>query len=173
MASSGNPDPPGADEVATALRQLLGVSLDDEIFAHLGTRFTFYNVATKVNGPSHVLESVAQGLFRAPKMALVAEAKNRDGLVKPLEKLVDRANEGLRAMPVLMDGLSLGAIERLKSGETGYVMSFAGGDIPISSGLRADLAAGQAGARAGLDAGCCAACACAGGNGRTRWPAAR
>ncbi len=95
MATSGGPEPPGADDVATALRQILGVSLEGEVLASLGTRFTFYNVATKVNGPSHVLESVALGLFRAPKMALVVEVKDRDGLVKPLEKLIDRANQGL------------------------------------------------------------------------------
>ncbi len=36
----------------------------------------------------------------------------------------------------------MGAIERLKSGESGYVMSFAGSDIPMASGLRPTLLLG-------------------------------
>ena len=40
------------------------------------------------------------------------------------------------------NGLSLGSIERLKNGETGYVMSFAGSEIPIANGLRPTLLLG-------------------------------
>ncbi len=94
---SGGPGAPGSDQISATLRQFFGVSLHDDVFAHLGTRFTFYNVATRVNGPSHILESFAQGLFRAPKMALVAEVKNREALEKSLATLVNRANEGLRS----------------------------------------------------------------------------
>ena len=39
------------------------------------------------------------GLVPRPKMALVAEVKNRDLLAKSLEKMIDRANAALRDMP--------------------------------------------------------------------------
>ena len=87
-------DPGRIDE---ALKAFFGVSPHDEFFAYLGHRFTIYNVATRINAPSHVLESLALGLFRAPKMALVAEVKHRDLLAKSLEKMIEQANEALRA----------------------------------------------------------------------------
>ena len=71
---------------------LIGVSLHEEIFAHLGSRFTLYDVAGRIKSPSHILESFAQGLFRAPKMARVAEVKNRDALEKSLATMVDHVN---------------------------------------------------------------------------------
>ncbi len=172
VTSSGHPEPPAADDVATALRRLLGVSLEDEVLAHLGTRFTFYNVATKVNGPSHVLESVALGLFRAPKMVLVAEVKNRDALVKPLEKLVDRANDGLRDAG--FDGRALHgrdpATEERRDRLRDVVRR---GRYSNLERIASHIAPGQAHAGAGLESGRRAAGDCAGGNGRARRPAAR
>ena len=53
------------------------------------------------------------------------------------------ANEALRAIPSQPNGLNLGAIERLKNGETGYIMSFAGSEIPIPSELRPTLLLGE------------------------------
>ena len=49
----------------------------------------------------------------------------------------------LRDVPQRPPGLTVGAIERLKNGETGYVMSFVGSEIPISSGLRPTLLLGR------------------------------
>ncbi len=138
-----SPDVAGPDQIAASLREVFGVSLHDDLFAHLGTRFTFFNLATTVNAPSHILESFAQGFLRAPKMALVAEVKHRDPLVKTLEKLIDHANKALRSTADQPNGLSLGSIERLKNGETGYVMSFAGSEIPIANGLRPTLLLGR------------------------------
>ncbi len=51
----------------SCFEELTQPTLHDEIFAHLGTRFTFYDVATRINSPSHILESFAQGVFRVPR----------------------------------------------------------------------------------------------------------
>ena len=139
----GEDDMGGENQVDELFRELIGVSLHDEIFAHLGTRFTFYDVATRINSPSHILESFAQGMFRAPKMAVIAEVKNRDALEKSLATMVDHVNAKLRDVPQRSPGVTVGAIERLKNGETGYVMSFVGSEIPISSALRPTLLLGQ------------------------------
>jgi Protein of unknown function (DUF1559) len=133
-------DPGRIDE---ALKAFFGVSPHDEFFAYLGTRFTFYNVATRINAPSHILETAALGLFRAPKMALVAEVKHRDLLAKSLEKMIDQANLALRAIPKQPNGPTIGEIERMKNGEPGYIMSFAGSEVPIASELRPTLLLGQ------------------------------
>jgi prepilin-type processing-associated H-X9-DG protein len=142
-AISGTPPSDDPGRIDELIRAAFGVSLHDEFFAYLGTRFTIYNVASRINAPSHALESLALGLFRAPKMALVAEVKHRDLLAKSLEKMVDHANENLRGFSKLPNGLALGEIKRLKNGESGYIMSFAGSEVPISSELRPTLLLGQ------------------------------
>ena len=140
---SGQDDPGGGDQLDELFRASIGVSLHEEIFAHLGSRFTLYDVAGRVKSPSHILESFAQGLFRAPKMAVIAAVKNRDALEKSLEKMVAHLNATLRELPQAPPGLTIGSIARLKNGETGYVMSFVGSEIPISSGLRPTLLLGR------------------------------
>jgi prepilin-type processing-associated H-X9-DG protein len=138
--------PPSSDDpsrIDEALKAFFGVSPHDEFFAYLGSRFTLYNVATRINAPSHAVESLALGLFRAPKMALVAEVKHRDLLAKSLEKMIERANLALRAMPKQPNGVTLGEIQPMKHGETGYIMSFTGSEFPIASGLRPTLLLGQ------------------------------
>jgi hypothetical protein len=141
LARAPSSDEPG--QIDDALKAIFGVSLHDEFFGYLGNRFTLYNVATRINAPSHALESLALGLFRAPKMAIVAEVKHRDLLVKSLEKMIERANEALRAMPKQQFGFELGEIQRLKNGETGFMMSFTGSEVPIASGLRPTVLVGQ------------------------------
>ncbi len=141
-------DPPGAnipapEQVGEVLRVFLGVSLNDEIFAHLGSRFTIYNVATRINAPSHILESTAQGLFRVPMMAIVAEVKNHDLLAKSIEKLVDHANQTTRGMPMQSMGLNPGEIVRLKNVEDGYCWSTLRTTIPIAGALRPTLLLGR------------------------------
>ena len=76
-------------------------------------------------------------------MAIVAEVKNRDMLARSLEKMIEHANKLLAHLPETAERVQLGAIERLKNGETGYVMSFVGSEIPIASGLRPTLLLGQ------------------------------
>jgi len=139
----GQDDLGGENQLDELIRASMGVSLHDEIFAHLGTRFTFYDVAGQIKSPSHILESFAQGLFRAPKMAVVAEVKNRSAIEASLEKMVSHLNATLRDVSQRPPGLTIGAIERLKNGESGYVMSFVGSEIPISSGLRPTLLLGR------------------------------
>ena len=128
---------------AALLRETIGVSLYDDVFAHLGTEFVFYDVATRINAPSHVLDSLALGFLRAPKMALVGQVKNRDALSRALEKLVDVANQNLLSISAAAGGNTLASIERLKNGEVGYVLSFAGSPAPISPGLRPTLLLGK------------------------------
>jgi prepilin-type processing-associated H-X9-DG protein len=138
-----SPDRSGPDRVAAALKEFLGISLHDDLFAHLGTRFTFYNVATRVNAPAHIIESLAQGLFRAPRMALVAEVKNRDPLARSIEKVFDRAQKVLRPVPGRSNERALFSIDRLKNGETGVVMTFVGSEIPVANTLRPTLLLGR------------------------------
>ena len=76
-------------------------------------------------------------------MALVAEVKNRPALKQSLEKLVNRANQALRDAPPQIGGITIGSIAPLKNGETGYVLSFAGSEIPVASGLRPTLLLGD------------------------------
>jgi Protein of unknown function (DUF1559) len=141
LARAPSSDDPG--RIDDALKAIFGISPHDEFFACLGTRFTLYNVASRINAPSHVLESLALGLFRAPKMAIVADVKHRDLLAKSLEKMFDHANEALRANSKQPNALTLGEIERLKNGDTGFMMSFTGSEVPIASGLRPTLLLGQ------------------------------
>ncbi len=139
---SGNAGVPGPDQLSSALRASFGISLHDDLFAHLGSRFTIYNVATRINAPSHILESAVVGLFRTPKMAVVAEVTNHDLLATSLKKLVDRANQALRAMPARPSPFELGEIVRLKNGETGYFLSSIDSRIPLAPGLRPTLLLG-------------------------------
>ncbi len=141
-------DPPGdnipaPEQVGETLRAFLGVSLNDEIFNHLGSRFTIYNVKTRINAPSHILESTAQGLFRVPKMAIVAEVKNHDLLATSIEKLVDHANQTTRGTPMQSMGLNPGEIVRLKNVENGYCWSTLRTGIPIAGDLRPTLLLGR------------------------------
>ena len=138
-----SPNRTGPDDLVGVLKDFLELSLHDEVFAHLGTRFTFYNVATRLNAPSHVLESFAQGLFRAPKMALVAEVKNRDPLARSIEKLFDRVQKLLHTAPGQSNDGALFSIERLKNGETGFVISFVGSEFSFANGLRPTLLLGR------------------------------
>ena len=92
MKSAGRGFFAGPEQIDQVFREFSVVSLHDEFFAHLGSRFTLYDVASRVRAPSHILESFAQGLFRAPKMAIVAEVKNRDALAKSLEKMIEHAS---------------------------------------------------------------------------------
>jgi prepilin-type processing-associated H-X9-DG protein len=137
------PERSGPDQLAAALKESLGLSLHDDLFAHLGTRFTFYNVATKVNAPSHIIESFAQGLFRAPKMALVAEVKNRHLLARSIEKLFDRVQKRLVSVAGQPNELALFSIARLKNGETGFVLTFVGSEFSVASTLRPTLLLGE------------------------------
>ena len=142
-------DPPAATifQRPTRLARSCGHSWaclsNDEIFAHLGSRFTIYNVATRINAPSHILETAVQGLFRVPKMAIVAEVKNHDPLAKSIEKLVDHANQTTRCMPMQPMGLNPGEIVRLKNVENGYCWSTLRTGIPIAGTLRPTLLLGQ------------------------------
>ena len=81
------------------MRQATGLRLREEILAHLGSRFVYYNVPTRINAPAHMLEGLAQGLFRVPKMAIVIEVKDREAMAKALESLVERANRSLAGLP--------------------------------------------------------------------------
>ena len=141
MAGIQLTDDPG--RIDDALRSIFGVSLHDDFFSYLGTRFTLYSVATRINAPAHALESMALGLFRAPRMALVAEVKNHDVLAQSLEKMIARANEILRAASNQPGGITIGEIRRLKNAETGFIMSFSGSGLPIASELRPTLLLGQ------------------------------
>ena len=78
MAGTRLSDDPG--RIDDALKEIFGVSPHDEFFAYLGTRFTLYNVGTRINAPSHILESLAapRDCYALIWMALVAQVKHRD-----------------------------------------------------------------------------------------------
>ena len=104
-------------------------------------------MATRINAPSHILESTAQGLFRVPKMAIVAEVKNHDLLAKSIEKLIDHANQTLRGMPMQPIGLNPGEIVRLKNGKTVIAGRPSATGIPIAGGSAPHAASGPEDAR--------------------------
>ncbi len=78
----------GPDQLERAVRQATGLRLREDFLVHLGSRLTLYNVPTKVNAPSHILEGLAQGFFRVPKMAILIEVKDREPIARALETLV-------------------------------------------------------------------------------------
>jgi prepilin-type processing-associated H-X9-DG protein len=126
-----------------AVLHATGLHLREDLLVHLGSRFTFYNVPVKVNAPSHILEGLAQGFFRVPKLALVVDVKNREAVAKALEKLVDRARGGIRVGPTGPGGFSLGEIQRLKDEDVGFVSALVGSDMPIAAGVRPTLLLGR------------------------------
>jgi len=133
----------GPDRIERTVRQATGLSLREDILVHLGSRLTFYNVATKVNAPSHILEGLAQGVFRVPKMAVLIEVKNREATAKSLETLVEWANRTLRTFPSPRNRFSVGEIKRLKSQDSGYVFSLTGPDIVMATRIRPTLLLGK------------------------------
>src|SRR5262249_48234642 len=77
---------PGGPEAARQLEQLVqeatGLGLRDELLAHLGPRFTFYTIPTKVNAAMNPLAGLVQGLVFVPKAALVVELKDREAVAR-------------------------------------------------------------------------------------------
>jgi len=133
----------GPDQIEQTVRQATGLRLREDILVHLGSRLTFYNVPTKVNAPAHILEGLAQGFFRVPKMAILIEVKNRQAIAKALDTLVESANQTLRALPRQSIRISVGEIQRLKSRDAGYVFSLNGPDLPLTVGMRPTLLLGR------------------------------
>jgi hypothetical protein len=142
------PSPAGKDlgesgRFERAVLAATGLHLREDLFVHLGSRFTFYNVPVKVNAPSHILEGLAQGFFRAPKMALVVDVKDHDAVAKALRKLAQRARGGFRVGNRRPASFSLGEIQRLKGEDDGYVCALVGSDMPIAAGVRPTLLLGR------------------------------
>jgi hypothetical protein len=139
----GGAGPPRENPIEQAVTGATGLHLREDLLVHLGSRFTFYNVPVKVNAPSHILEGLAQGYFRVPKMALVVDVKNREAVAKALEKVIDRARGGFRVGRQGPGGFSVGEIQRLRDPETGFVCALVGSDLPIAAGVRPTLLLGK------------------------------
>ncbi|MFI5460254.1 MAG: DUF1559 domain-containing protein [Isosphaerales bacterium] len=142
-AGPGRAEPFGPDQIEQTVLQATGLRLREDILVHLGPRMTFYNVGTKINAPSHILEGLAQGFFRVPKMAILIEVKDREAIAKALATLVESANQTLLTPPGRSIRISVGKIQRLKSQDAGYVFSLNGPDLPLTAGMRPTLLLGR------------------------------
>jgi prepilin-type processing-associated H-X9-DG protein len=133
----------GPKDLEDAVERATGVRLHEDLLVHLGSRFTFYSVPTKVNAAAHPLDALAQGYFLVPKMAMVIDVKNRDALAKSLEKLAEWAKRTQLSLPRRFMQVSLGDVLRLKGEDAGYVFSLNGMDIPFIATLRPTVLLGR------------------------------
>jgi len=142
-APPGRAELAGPDQIEKTVRHLTGLRLREDILVHLGSRFTFYNVPTKVNAPSHILEGLAQGVLRVPKIALLIDVKDREAMARALERLVESANRSLRTLPGQPGRISVGEIQRLKSQDAGYVLSLNGPEVAMATRIRPTFLLGR------------------------------
>jgi len=142
-AQPGGAELVGPDQIEKMVLQSTGLRLREDILVHLGSRFTFYNVPTKVNAPSHILEGLAQGVFRVPKMAILIEVKDREAMARALERLVESGNQTLRTLRGQPGRISVGEIQRLKSQDAGYVLSLNSPEIAMATRIRPTLLLGR------------------------------
>ena len=98
---------------------------------------------TKINAPSHILEGLAQGVFRVPKMAIVIEVKDREAVAKALEMLVESANRTLRTVPRQPGGSPLARSSGSRVKTPVIVFSVNGPDIAMATRMRPTLLLGR------------------------------
>src|SRR5262249_6994884 len=118
----GEPGNSGAGQIEEAVLKATGLHLRPDILDQFGSRITFYSVPTQTTAPAHVLEGLAQGLFRVPKFAFLIDLKNRDAALRALDKLVAWYNHTLLESPAERPGNPIGEIRPLKGQPGGYVV---------------------------------------------------
>jgi prepilin-type processing-associated H-X9-DG protein len=133
----------GADQIERVFQAATGLRLREDVLVNLGSRWTFYNVPTRANAPSNILEGLAQGFFRVPKMAFVIEVKNRDAMARSLSRFVLRARDTLRNEPRQSMPFSVGEIRLLRGESAGFLFSLNGRELPFSAGLWPTVLLGQ------------------------------
>jgi prepilin-type processing-associated H-X9-DG protein len=131
----GRAETSGLHEFENAFEQATGLRLREDLLANLGTRWTFYNVPTKINAPSHILEGFAQGFFRVPKMAVVIDVTNREPIARSLDRFVESMNRMLQSMPKESMPVAIGDLRPLKGEDAGFRFSLNSRDFPLTAGM--------------------------------------
>src|SRR5262249_33956422 len=81
------PSRPMEQELDAVVRQLTGLRLREDVLAHLGPRFVFYHVPTRIPAPGNVVAGLAQAFLTIPQSSAVVEVKDRPALAQALETL--------------------------------------------------------------------------------------
>jgi prepilin-type processing-associated H-X9-DG protein len=138
---------PGGAEAARQIEQVVqqatGLNVRDNLLAHLGPRFTFYTIPTRVNAATNPISGLVQGFIFVPKSALVVEVKDHEAVTRAVETLSKRINSGLRTLADQVGGGEVGEFKRLKGEENGRILALPSALVPHSSDLRPTLLLGK------------------------------
>jgi hypothetical protein len=135
--------PGDVDQFRQAMDQTLGLKLRDEFLAHLGSRFVWYTVPTRVNAATNPLAGFAQGMVFVPKTSIVVEVKDHDAMAKALDTLAPRVNRAMRSLADVTGGGEVGEFKRLKGEENGRILSLPASVLPMASGMHPTLLLGH------------------------------
>ncbi len=142
MALLERDDPNSAariQQLAASFRERSGLSLRDDLFAHVGPRVVILQPA----GSS--LGSIFSFWFHPPDWAVAAELKDASAFAATLDRLIDFANRELkragamvpsRAGQTLLPGAEFAEFRRLPASEHGYTLAVPPAVVPTPAGLR-------------------------------------
>ncbi|HZW33054.1 MAG TPA: DUF1559 domain-containing protein, partial [Isosphaeraceae bacterium] len=140
---------PMEQELESIVRQMTGLRLRDDLLAHLGPRFVYYHVPTRVNAPGNVVTGLFQAFLTIPNSSLILEVKDRAAVAKALDTLAERANHPVPIVTNPGGGpplpVSVSPMRRLKGSDTGYIFLPSGSIVPFpfSIGTRPTLLLGR------------------------------
>ena len=138
------PQAAGADEeIRKAVDRTLGLNLRDEFLAHLGRRFVWYTIPTRVNAATNPLAGFAQGMVFVPKTSILIEVKDHEAIARALDVLAGRVNRAMRSLADATVSGEVGEFKRLKGEENGRVLSLPASIVPMAAGLRPTWLLGQ------------------------------
>jgi prepilin-type processing-associated H-X9-DG protein len=125
------------------VQRATGLSLREDILAHLGPRVAFYIVPTRINAPTNVLAGLLQGVAHVPKATLLIEVKDAARFARTLDRLVTAGQEFLRDQALAPPQTPAAEIRRLEGIEHGYVLSVPTALLPLPAGLRPTVILGK------------------------------
>ena len=131
------------DQAQQAVDEAVGMKLRDEFLAHLGSRFAWYTVPTKVNAATNPLAGFAQGMVFVPKTAIVVEVKDHEAVARAIDTLAQRVNRLMRSLAGEIAWGGVGEFKRLKGEENGRTLSLPASILPMAAGLRPTLLLGR------------------------------
>lgn len=127
----------------TAVRDLTGHRLRDDVLPLLGPKMTYYVVPTKGNAPANALAGFAQGLLLTPRAALVIELKDRAAFSRVLDDAMTRIEATFKKLDEPGARSPTVRLHRLKGDDRGYVLSFSPTSVPLPAGFRPTVVVGK------------------------------
>ncbi|MDR3637301.1 MAG: DUF1559 domain-containing protein [Isosphaeraceae bacterium] len=119
---------------------LTGHPLREDILGRLGPLMVAYNIPSKINAPTNVLEGLAQGLAHVPKTALAIQVDDVPGFAPIFDDLVKRFNAAMEPKPGEARGAEL---TPLKGHQHAYVLAAAPSAFPLPAGMRPAVVLGK------------------------------